>query len=95
MCFLFNGVYNWLVEYLENRQRSSTWAKQKHLHINSAKRLEMVVVEKRKPSQAPGAPLAGRIQVSAMKVIGMLVSDRLSVSSHGDAVHVSCTCSVW
>jgi len=73
-----------------------TWSQANNLKLNQAKNAEIVFRDnwKRRCIQQP-PPLQEVVGVTSLKVLGVTLSDRLSVTAHVDDVTSSCTRSTY
>jgi len=68
-----------------------TWARRNNLRLNRAKCAEIVFTERRRrrPVNAPPC-LPDLVHVSSIKILGVTITSKLSVSDHGNSVMSSC-----
>jgi len=71
------------------------WATSKNLRINQQKTREMVVVKRSKASLASLPSITGVKRATSMKILGITIGERLTVSEHVDKILCSCASSLY
>ena len=71
-------------------QNITSWAKSKNLFINANKTREMAIIRKNKASLATQPSVTGTTRVTSMKILGITVTEKLSVSAHVSNIFGSC-----
>ena len=72
------------------------WAQEKNLKLNKAKSTEIVFTDSRRKSQfSPPPTLPGVSRVSLIKILGVTISNHLSVSDHIRDVISKCAQSLF
>ena len=67
------------------------WAESNNLRLNATKSRELLVTRGR----SPGPPLIWVKRVDQLRILGVVISSNLSISSHVDQVLGSCTSAVY
>jgi len=68
-----------------------TWARPNNLRLNRAKRTEIVFTERRRRHPVNPPPcLPDLVRVSSIKILGVTITSKLSVSDHVNSVMSSC-----
>jgi hypothetical protein len=76
-------------------QHLQEWAKSKNLHINKSKTREMAVVGRLRPSLALRPSVTGAARSTSIKMLGVTIGERLTVSEHVDLTVRSCASSLY
>ena len=72
-------------------KHAETWAYENNLKVNPAKYMEIIFVDKRRKVNAqPPPPLPGIERVTSVKILGVTITNSLSVAEHVHATISSC-----
>ena len=71
------------------------WAKSKNLHINPSQTREMAVVGRLRPSLALRQSVTGAVRSTSIKILGVTIGERLTVSQHVDLTVRPCASSLY
>ena len=91
MTYIIIPAVNSSSRIAEIKQRAETWANENNLEVNPAKYMEIVFVDKRRKVIAkPPPPLPGIERVTRVKILGVKITNSLSVAKHVHATISSC-----
>jgi len=76
-------------------QNITSWAKSKNLSINVNKTMVMAIIRKNKASLATQPSVTETTRVTSMKILGITVTEKLSISAHVSNILGSCSSSIY